>query len=183
MVKRTLFLLAEIHLTLGLIDLTEFEERLKVAGWLASEGSEVPDPREPKLPDAFEISAETTSVKSESTARDGPSSGFDAPDWLELVVLKKWYFTRSDPDPYPSTPHGHLQSASRAWPKLNPYTGRAFKAKYQEDRARRLSKSEMQVIWADQAFRDFCRSHIVWYMEEHPHHKFGVRHPLRFPWW
>lgn len=51
-------------------------------------------------------------------------------DWLEFVAFGHWYFTKSDPDPYPSTPHGHFQSANNPWPKLNPYTGRVFDAKH-----------------------------------------------------
>lgn len=178
--RTTLKVLADLHLQFGFVDVSEHRERFLVAHWITSDQADNQDPRYPIM----ELeSSEDDPAK--SVVERGPGTGSPAtpsdPDWLELLVLNKWVFTRSDPDTYPSAPHGHLHSPNRSWPKLNPYTGRVFKAKDQE--LCRLSKSQMQTLWGMQEFRDFCRSYVVWYMEAHSHHKFGVRYPLRFPRW
>jgi hypothetical protein len=174
----TLYVLADLSLMLGAIDVTEHAERVHVAKWLMDEGSSSPDPRgEIEWPDERETEAAAPGVTVQTTRNPDDS------DWLEFVAFNKWYFTRSDQDPYPSTPHGHLLSASRSWPKLNPYTGRVFAAKHTENTSLRLTKREMRELWRTEAFRDFCRSHIIWYAETFPHHAFGVPHPLRFPQW
>lgn len=177
---RHLVTLAEISFEFGLIGIDEFQERIEVARWVASDDSSIPDPRAPM------VEAETVEDKLESeheVLRVRVKEEPEEPGWLELLFDGKWYFTISDPDPYPSTPHGHLSSPNQAWPKLNPYTGRAFKKKHHEDVSLRLSKIKMRQLWRDPKFRSFCRDHILWYMEEHPHHVFRVRYPLRFPRW
>ncbi|RTR61060.1 hypothetical protein DY931_13800 [Pseudomonas aeruginosa] len=177
---RTLCSLADISYMLGAIDASEHLERLEVARWIVEDDSALDDPRGPaEEPDEPRFEE----LKGESAVQVSSSGNPEEPGWLEFVAFRKWYFTRSDPDPYPSTPHGHLQSANRAWPKLNPYTGRVFIAKHREDVLLRLTRSELRQLWATEAFRDFCRSHIMWYAEQHPHHEFGVLHPLRFPRW
>lgn len=182
MSTRTLVALAGLSYEFGLIGADEYEERIKVAHWLSDGTPKMCDPREPKASEQSD-----PPVPHDRQSKDGVQlvNGVrtDEPDWIKLVVLSRWYFTRSDPDPYPSAPHGHLQSATRQWPKLNPYTGRVFKAKHQEDINLRLKRSEMRLVWQDEAFRDFCRSHILWYIETHSQHVFKVRHPLRFPRW
>lgn len=80
-------------------------------------------------------------------------------------------------------PHGHYQHQNVKWPKLNPYTGRVFSSKHQEDNSQRLSKKDMTIIWSDESFKSFCREMIVWYQEQFPYHEFPVRRPLRFPIW
>lgn len=180
MSTRTLLILAKLSFELGLIDVTEYEERHRVARWMAEDGSSAGasgDPRKPPAPEG------------EPRPKEGEHAkiiGFgkvDEPERIELLVLGTWLFTKSDPDAYPSTPHGHLYSATREWPKLNPYTGRVFKEKHQEDATLRLSKQEMQRLWRDNAFRDFCRSYILLYVESHPHYAFRISNPLRFPRW
>jgi hypothetical protein len=184
MSNRTLLVLNEFSFSLGLIDMNEYMERTKVADWLADDDLALVDPRDPSPEqregprrDEGDRSSNNELIQIVGTGKP------DDPDWLKLSVLGKWMFTRSDPDPYPSTPHGHLQNANRRWPKLNPYTGRVFKAKHQEDTKLRLNKNEMRNLWRTEAFRDFCRSYILWYMEAHPHYVFGVRYPFRFPIW
>ena len=180
MSTQTLIVLAELSFGLGLIDVTEYEDRYRVAIWMGEDGTSLEahaDPREPPVPDGEPEHSE------DEHAQVVGSGKVDQPDWIELLALGKWLFTKSDPDAYPSTPHGHLHSATREWPKLNPYTGRVFKQKHQEDTTLRLSKTEMQRLWRDHAFRDFCRSYILLYVEAHPHHQFRVRHLLRFPRW
>jgi hypothetical protein len=181
MAYRTLFLLADLSIELGLIDISEHIERRKVALWLADDDPSLIDPRQPGPNKLREEHTDPSS--NDELVRPTGSGRPDDPGWLELLVLGKWMFTRSDPDPYPSTPHGHLHKPNRAWPKLNPYTGRVFKAKHQEDPTLRLTRREMRELWRIEAFRDFCRSYILWYIEAHPYHAFAVKYPLRFPRW
>lgn len=184
MPSQTLVFLAEVNLALGLVDVNEYKERLSVAHWLSASDKFITDPREPSQHGQDEARQDQIfEALNEPEVRIVPTGDPASEDWFHLVLLNKWYFTRSDPDSYPSTPHGHLQNAERAWPKLNPYTGRVFKAKHQEDTSCRLTKHEMQTIWRAAAFRDFCRSHVLWYAEAHPHYAFRVRHALRFPRW
>jgi len=170
MLYDTLAVLAEVSFAVGLIDFSEFNERMKVARWLADDDPFTVDPREPdRNEDDEPVTARSDShwegePIQVASAQEGIASG-----QLELVVLGRWLFTRSDPDPYPSTPHGHLHNANRPWPKLNPYTGRAFKAMHQEDSRLRLRRKEMRELWQSEAFCDFGRSYILWYMEAYPH--------------
>lgn len=187
MVTRTLISLAEWHLHLELIGTDEFEERIKVADWLrrSARGG---DPRDPAIEHEFDDRADEVVLPSTCSSRARDSSRDDTveddyeDDHIELVWFG-WVFTRQDADPYPSTPHGHDQSPNRSWPKLNPYTGRVFAHKHQEDVKRRLTKKKLITLWSNLEFREFCRSHVLWYMEAHPHHAFSVRRPLRFPWY
>lgn len=181
MISGTLIFLAQLHLQLGLIGIDEFTERCKVAKWLDGELG-IPDPRD-----------STTSEGGEEFEHDDPIDADDeknavyrmgksdcGDDVLEFI-WSQWVFTRQDPDPYPSTPHGHLHNANNRWPKLNPYVGRVFDAKHQESKTSRLKKKQLIALWSDQRFRDFCRTHIMWYAETFPLHVFSVAHPLRFP--
>lgn len=183
MAYRTLLVLAEFNFKLGLIDISEYMERRSVACWLADDDPSLADPREPNSAEGEESIEQADSVSNNELTQIAGSGKPDDPGWLELLVLRKWIFTRSDPDPYPSTPHGHLHNANRPWPKLNPYTGRAFRAKHQEDEKLRLTKRQMRELWRMEAFRDFCRSYILWYVEAHPHHVFPVKHLTWFPRW
>ena len=177
-------MLADISILLGLIDEDEHKERLAVANWVYEE-ADVIDPR--GSGDANEerkINLDTDSLEAyEATVLGNGATELQREDWIHFVAFKTWYFTRSDPDSYPSVPHGHLHSADRAWPKLNPYTGRVFKAKDEEETSMRLDKKQMRELWRNLAFRDFCRSHILWYIEKHPYYHFRVNHLLRLPRW
>lgn len=181
-VQTTLQVLADLHLQFGLIDVSEHRERFLVADWVANDEVNGKHPRDPIAEIKSSEGDSSELVVKRCTERNNPTL-LNEPERLEFLAFNKWVFTRSDADPYPSTPHGHLQDPNRSWPKLNPYTGRVFKAKYQEDSTQRLSKKQMRTLWDSQDCRDFCRSHIVWYMEAHSHHKFAVRYPLRFPYW
>lgn len=177
---RHLVTLAETHYELGLIDINELQERIEVAQWLTCDDSSISDPRTPLVEaEGSEANQNDTTDLVKVTIKNTPNDQ----NWLEFLFDGKWYFTKSDPDPYPSTPHGHLHSPNKPWPKLNPYTGRAFKEKHQEDSSLRLPKHKMRLLWRDPKFQSFCRDHIIWYIEEHPHHSFPVRYPLRLPRW
>jgi hypothetical protein len=178
-----LFTLASLSFDLGLIDVTEYHERCRVALWLEDGDPSATDPREPNLDTCVDPEASADFHQDANPVRLIKKRTPDDPNVLELILLSKWLFTRSDPDPYPSTPHGHLHNPNRSWPKLNPYTGRVFKAKHQEDNSLRLTKKEMCTLWEAEEFRDFCRAYVLWYIDRFPHHTFSVRDPLRFPRW
>lgn len=187
MVTDTLIFLAELSWALGLIGIDEFEERIEIALWLSDDSEETLDPRlfergkefENHIKEDFEAPVTKKDEKIDSSSED-----YDNEDnILAFVAWSTWYFTGADPDNYPSVPHGHYQSASNSWPKLNPYTGRVFARKHQEDSSKRLTKKDMRTLWRNVAFRNFCRAHVMWYMQKYNYHRFPVRNPLRFPRW
>lgn len=179
---RPFLTLTEVSFQLGIIGVSEYIERREIALWLRDENGSMSDPRSLHIQNEHqEIAEPDSAIKPAEAERTRNGGEYEAPSWQHFLFKKTWLFTRSDPDSYPSTPHGHLQRANRGWPKLNPYTGRAFKARHQEDSLLRLGKKEMRDLWEDETFRDFCRSYIVWYIETFPMHRFATRHPLRFP--
>ena len=113
--------------------------------------------------------------------KNNSTSNTDEENNLEFLCLGVWVFTKADRDSYPSIPHGHYQNQNRSWPKLNPYTGRVFSAKHQEDKSQRLSKKDMKTIWSDESFKSFCREMIIWYQEQFPYYEFPVHRPMRMP--
>lgn len=181
MTQSVLTFLAEASFRFGLIGIDEYDERLRVALWLYNDNGNWPDPRLPAGPDHDRVEDEFEPGAGNAIGAGGSSPPSDL-DEVEFY-FQGWVFTKADPDPYPSTPHGHWHNQNLKWPKLDPYRGRVFKAKHQEDVMRRLSKKSMKKLWDDGRFRDFCRAHIMWYMEQSPHHAFRVRNPLRFPRW
>ncbi len=94
---QTLLFLAEFSFELGLIDVSELAERRRVALWAADDGSSLADPRELSL-GQLEPLRDSESEQSPTAIR-GTGEPAD-PNWLELLMLGKWLFTRSDPDPY-----------------------------------------------------------------------------------
>jgi len=184
--ENTLITLAEFHYELGFIGHDEYQERVHVALWLSDklDGS---DPRlesskEEVINDRKSFEPEDEAVVLKDTSGKGGLAG-NEDDWLEFLCLGTWVFTKSDPDSYPSVPHGHYKCRNRPWPKLNPYTGRVFSSKHQEHTSQRLSKKEMKLIWNDENFKSFCREMIVLYQEQFPYYEFHVRRPLKFPRW
>jgi hypothetical protein len=181
MPSRTLIVLAELHFEVGLIGIDEFTERLEIARWLGDDSLADPRGMSESDNDDADSAREVRDADGGGPLTSTRESPLDDDDLTVEFVWLSWVFTRQDPDPYPSTPHGHLYDPNREWPKLNPYTGRVFKGKHQEDKKMRLTKKKLIELWRNGRFRDFCRSHVVWYREAHRHHAFGVLHPLRFP--
>ncbi|MCZ2722647.1 hypothetical protein O1D97_13770 [Marinomonas sp. 15G1-11] len=184
--QNTLITLAQFHYELGYIGHDEYRERVDVALWLSGEIDDE-DPRSEHQEEELDNNRERCDtmndafvVKSDSGEKF-PTGNED--NWLKFLCLNIWVFTKADPDSYPSVPHGHYKSQNKAWPKLNPYTGRVFSSKHQEDKSLRLSQKEMKLIWNDEKFKSFCREMIVWYQEQFPYYGFHVRHTLRFPRW
>lgn len=182
----TLIFFANVSLDFGLIGIGEYHERIEVAFWLSDDANTEKDPRLPvteeRKSDEYREDLKPVSVENERVS-NSHSANTEQPPVLELIALSVWHFTGSDPDSYPSVPHGHFQSAARPWPKLNPYTGRVFSSKHQENPSSRLTKKAMRNLWGDESFRDYCRKHIMWYMEAYTFYNFPVRHPLRLPRW
>ncbi|GIU50752.1 hypothetical protein TUM4438_37890 [Shewanella sairae] len=184
--ENTLITLAEFHYELGFIGQDKYQERINVALWLSGKldgGDPRLEPPEEEMNDSreeFESENEAVVLKN---ASGKSSTGRNEDDGLEFLFLNKWVFTKADPDSYPSVPHGHYKSQNKPWPKLNPYTGRVFSSKHQEETSQRLSKKQMKMIWNDEKFKNFCREMIVWYQEQFTYYKFQVRRPLRFPRW
>ena len=132
MLSGTLIFLAELHLHVGLIGIEEFTERCKVARWLDDNNSGH-DPREPAAAEGDDrIKFEDQTNLSGNVGTSPHANQNDCVDDELEFIWAEWVFTRQDEDPYPSTPHGHLRSANRKWPKLNPYVGRGFAQKHQE---------------------------------------------------
>ena len=171
--RNTLIRLAEIHYGIGLIDNDELNERIGVALWLAGELEDSNlDPRSEHGEDSVSNELEESDCENPQeyviAKIDGSNhkSVNNDENWLELLCLGLWVFTKSDPDSYPSVPHGHFESQNKKWPKLNPYTGRVFSSKHQEDKKKRLSKKQLRNIWSDEKFKSFCREMIIWYQEQ-----------------
>lgn len=174
MFARILVPLAEQHYRFGLIGISDFDERCRIAAWLDDPGWRVPDPRlhDTGEPDR-EREEEEVPAEHAVTSRMAAPQAPDTPGYVEFLFMG-WVFTKADPDPYPATPHGHWLSQNRKWPKLDPYRGRAFSQKDSEDVSRRLSRSQMRLLWRNHAFRDFCREHLLWCRHKFPHHAFRV---------
>lgn len=188
-IRNTLLNLAELHLMFGFIGIDEFHERIEVALWLDDENDSANDPRceegDGSSPEKEPV-AEGDSVEmhvERKPSRVTASQAEEDDTRLEFLCLGVWIFTKSDPDSYPSVPHGHYKNKNTRWPKLNPYTGRVFSSKHAEDTSKRLTKNQMRIIWRDENFRNFCREMVVWYREQFPYFEFPTRRPLKMPIW
>lgn len=184
----TLTTLASLHYEHGFIDRSEFEERLQVAYWLCDDAEDCNvDPRRSYDEDAEPNQSQAKDEHDFSDSlivnmkNDNSKSEKEDEHWLHLLFLKTWVFTKSDPDSYPSIPHGHFQNKNKQWPKLNPYTGRVFSGKHKEDTHSRLDKDQLNTLWNDHRFRSFCRDMLVWYIEKFPYYEFPMLDPLRLP--
>lgn len=179
----TLMTLAELHFECGLIGIVEFSERCDIAAWVFGLPGFIDDPRDSETADRDAVSnGEDNEPRPVCRLeRNGDQSDASLPEYLHFM-FRGWVFTKADPDFYPSTPHGHWLDQNRSWPKMDPYNGRVFKRKNVEATGERLSKDDLKLLWSDEKFKDFCRSHIVWYMEEFPHHRFRVGREKLFRW-
>lgn len=172
----------------GIIGIAELEERELVFQWIfhQSDGVTNSDPR--ALAQTEERTTREESSRNASTGGQSASGGAVDADDLVLEFIPQglkniWVFTKDDADSYPSVPHGHLDSKTRSWPKLNPYTGRAFAAKDVEHQAYRLTQKEMFNLWNDRKFRKHALETIAWYQSQFPYYQFDVPNPRRLPRW
>ncbi len=114
----------------------------------------------------------------EAGLRDG---GLDPDDplYVYLVVTisgTRWKFIVGDPDPWPSVPHGHGWNDAR-W-KIDPYLGDTF---FQGRSKGRVPRSELVAFWNNDKFRDYARSEIEHWIEQHKGWTWRVSHPARLP--
>ncbi|MBK9039004.1 MAG: hypothetical protein IPL83_07575 [Bdellovibrionales bacterium] len=172
----------------GLISLADWTERDEVLEWLVDEKNTIQDPR--SNPSENQTSFEVRSVPSDDENQQmiTLAKTEDEPQFLEFLprgLKSPWLFTIGDADNYPSVPHGHLEHKCNPWPKLNPYTGRAFKSKDIEEPKLRLVRKEMVHLWNDKNFCEHAHKQIAYYSAKFPHHNFPVRvnRIFRLPRW
>ncbi|MBN9685900.1 MULTISPECIES: hypothetical protein [unclassified Corallococcus] len=185
----------------GLIGLAEHQERYNILQWLSMRdpsagGGQGDDPRGDLRGSADSSRPEEQVERSDSTAVREKAAGagiqqpaavarqLDANPPLQLIppeLSERWCFTKNDADFYPSVPHGHLNDKTNPWPKLNPYSGRAFAAKDSEDKRHRLERREMIALWNSRSFRSHALDTIVWYQATYAYHRFPVVNPRRLP--
>lgn len=180
-----LFLLADLSYQIGLIGLSEYDERIRIARWLSGDLEQ--DPRN-ETNRQEEIREEWPGSLDAELSQDSRSDQpeYEPPDPMQrLVMLNHWVFTIGDKDCYPSVPHGHWSSKTTEWPKLNPYNGRVFAGMHREDASARLKKGDMQKLWRDSQFINHCRTQIQWYSGFAPLYAFpnARRGRYVFPRW
>lgn len=191
--------LTDLEFEIGVIGIADYVERREVFEWLMADSgpAALRDPRgapgheqeerplpEAALPEAPDRGPRDRAVGAVVEGAD-QNEGDEDPfiEFIPGVLRSRWCFTKNDDDSYPSVPHGHLNVKTNAWPKLNPYTGRAFSAKDVENAALRLQKQEMIDLWNDRGFRTHALETIAWYKESHPYYEFPVRNPFKLPRW
>lgn len=169
----------------GIIGISEYIEREEVFAWLVEdEAVSDGDPRGEAHVEEQERRAELGDESGQREVGKAPQETEDPLlEFTPTGLSKRWCFTKDDTDFYPSVPHGHLNHKTNAWPKLNPYTGRAFSAKNVESTTYRLQKREMIQLWNDSKFRQHALETIVWYKATFPYYNFHVKSPFRLPHW
>ncbi|OPA89654.1 hypothetical protein BFW86_14360 [Pseudomonas fluorescens] len=167
-----LIYLSELSHILGLIGLAEFNERVEVWRWLITPDDRARDPRRGRDETLDRQESRESQAPDNTSTIEQAMEDDSADQWTHLLVLNKWVFTIGDADCYPSVPHGHFRRKTNPWPKLNPYTGGVFVGPHQEDKTRRLTKAEMQMLWSDEEFLSYCHSQIEWYSQFAPQYQF-----------
>lgn len=181
----TQFLLfsADLHHAYGLIGAHEHHERSMVAHWLAIPS--MADPRRasasPEERDEEPTPGDEGAVEQRTLDPGAKIPSREYPDDLEFIFQKRWHFTGADPDPYPSVPHGHLDSENRRWPKLNPYTGRVYDHVEEQNISLMLTRKQLTLLWGDEKFRDFCLERVKWYKDTYPRYRWRVTDPMILP--
>lgn len=177
---QTFVFISDCEYSSGLIGLADMMERHEALDWLVDGDDRSKDPRPIQNESQAELESWNLLSNDEKLQVRKQANADDEPPILEFIPIglkRPWCFTVGDPDNYPSVPHGHLNSKDQPWPKLNPYTGRAFNAKDFEELKLRLSRKEMVCLWNNKDFCDHARKQIAYYSTQFPHHKFPV--PIR----
>lgn len=180
-----LYLLADLSFQIGLIGLPEYEERIRIAAWLSGEIEQDPRGKIENQREVFDEPPDQIREESSNGSLKNQEED-DPPDpMIRLVMLNHWIFTIGDRDCYPSVPHGHWNSKTNDWPKLNPYTGCVFSGTHRENVCSRLKRKEMENLWRDSTFIQHCRTQIHWYSNFAPAYKYpNARHgKYTFPKW
>jgi hypothetical protein len=131
---------------MGLIGIDEYIERCVVAQWLDEEGKSG-DPREPglvvQLTNTAKFYTTMLRIKQKTKRRNAESNPICCGSHLETDGFS--------PVQIPIRTRRHLTRISKARIAFG-----------QSLIHIRLGKREMKDLWGDQAFRNFCRSHILW---------------------
>lgn len=182
--------ISDCEFNLGTIGFAEYEERKEVLAWLIDNDNGANDPRGALAQEEGLERDFKNKRKNENAVEDdskGASQYAETPpvQFIPGGLARTWVFTIGDPDHYPSVPHGHLNNQNQKWPKLNPYSGRAFGKTQSENTTLRLSREEMRSLWNDEKFKQHALKQIAWYNRTYPRHRFPVpRHRIsRLPKW
>lgn len=182
--------ISDVEYSLGVISLADIQDRAEVYAWLLDPGAggASVDPRDGESPgESNESPPQDESTETATPAIPSSGTGGKAEDpplqFLPAGLRSRWCFTKNDADFYPSVPHGHLNDKNNSWPKLNPYTGRAYAAKEKEKSSLRLTRDEMISLWNNQHFRKHALETIAWYSETYPRYHFPVPKPFHLPKW
>lgn len=179
--ENTLITLAEIHYDLGLISHDEYCERIDIALWLSGK-HDINDPRElPKNSPALQPDIPKIHGNGKIILHPKSAAGEALPNSQKFLCFGYWIFTKADVESYPSVPFGYYKNPKQQWPKLDPYTGRIYNAKHQENVQLRLSKADLHKLWKDENLKSFCREITIWYQEQFRSYTFPVRNHLRMP--
>lgn len=125
-------------------------------------GTEDARSSEDRTLDSQQASAATRFITATSPALGGP-----------------WELKISDPDFFPSIPHGHLRAARDI--RLDVYRGLTFNRAKGERPEARERRQFIVALWNDNSFRDFATRAIRHFMLQKPGHCWRVPNPLRLP--
>lgn len=190
----TFFSISTIEQSFGLIGDEDLVERIRVLEFLLNPSRTSFDPRlfsfknELSERDRNSFYATKEDVEKNVRIQIRNLENKNEPATLELLLhglKKRWCFTLGDCDSYPSVPHGHLNDKNRAWPKLNPYTGRAMRSVGIEEVSYRLTRPEMIHLWNHKKFQQHALKQIAFYQRKYPFHGFPVpsNRTLKLPKW
>lgn len=168
--QNSFLFITDLQYRYGIIGINEYEERLESFHTLLSDTNE-----------DNEVNKDYLDVNGNNSYEITDESDENIIHLVPLGLSDRWVFTIGDPDPFPSIPHGHLNSKNQAWPKLNPYTGWVYSTKSQT--TKRLTKRDMRILWSNEKFRQLCYDHVSWFICTNPDFELGIIHKLRFPKW
>lgn len=111
------------------------------------------------------------SMSSGATPLEPPPLAFVA---AGSTGLHQWLFRQSDPDFFPSIPHGHWRSERKK--KLDAYRGWIYR---EDKQTGRESRWKIIALWNEEKFRSFATAAIQWYLTAFPGYVWRVPYPLR----
>lgn len=159
-------LITEISFQLGVIDLFVYGERIDFLD--EKESLEAFDQRQGEF--VTEVATPQQPVQQPSLALVTAQAG---------VFKSPWEFTIGDPDPFPSVPHGHLQSNNKV--KLDSYLGYTYDTSNGNQILKRESRQFIISLWNSQKFRNFAIRQLDWFIKQNPAFIWRVNRPLRIP--
>jgi len=192
----TYLLLTERSLDVGHIGLGEYLHRIACLRELLHPSHPlaplltVPASSEP------DVLAGWPEIELESPPVEGEEAEFNAeelqsepgqPPWLSFLTTAgclrdQWSFRATDPDFFPSVPHGHLRSKYHV--KLDGYRGFTWDTTTGANLCRE-SRRFIGALWSDPKFRVIAIAAVVHFSSVNPRFNWlsqrGIINPLRFP--